>query len=147
MIVLLLLALLAQERAVLRVVGTKISAPNAMVKPIMVTVTIRNESKLLIDGLTVRVVLTPMYRTGQRGKPPGGEREPVDTMFEPWVLDAPVPPLSPGQTRSLVVETPFLARTAFTTTGQVFTVENLIPNLKRTVPVHVDVELILSPSS
>jgi hypothetical protein len=144
---LVLLALLAQEAPALRLVSTKIWAPNQTIKPIFVTLNVRNESPQPVGGAIARVVLTPMYRTGQRGVAPGGAREPVTTMFEPWTLEAPVPLLAPGQARTLVLETPFLARSAFSTSGRTFTVENLIPNLKRTVPIHVDVELILTPPS
>ncbi len=149
MIWLALLALLAQDASTLRLVSTKIWAPNQTIKPILITLAVRNETPQPVGGAIARVVLTPLFKTGQRGKAPGAEREPVATMFEPWTLEAPVPLLAPGQTRNMVLETPFLARSAFSTSGHLFTVENLIPNLKRTVPIQVDVELIMAaaPSS
>ena len=143
-LLLVLLGLLAQQTPELRLVSTKIWAPNQTIKPILITLTVRNETPNTLHGALARLVLTPLYRTtGSRGQAPGAKREVTPSMLEPWTLDAPVPALTPGQTRSLVVETPFLARSAFSTSGRLFTVENLIPNLRRTVPVQVEVELIL----
>ena len=140
---LLLLALLAQANPTLRLVSTKIYAPNETIKPILIMLTVRNESPAPLAGAVARVKLTPLYRGGTRGYAPGAAREQSPTMLEPWDLEAPLPTLAPGQTRSIILETPFLARGAFSTSGRTFTVENLIPNLKRTVPIQVDVQLVV----
>lgn len=141
----LLLLAMAVETNGMRVLETQVYAPNETpIKPIHIRVTVLNETKEAIERPTVKLTLRPsMKLVGPRGYPPGGRdtdpREP--TVFDPQVMEKEIEVLYPGRERTVSFTTPYLSANGFRSNRKFFTVENLIPNLRRSVVIHYDVEV------
>jgi hypothetical protein len=114
----LLAAGLSAQPSDIRVVGTKIYAPNEMVKPIYVDVTVKNMSNTVEEDRWVHVRFVPNKPSSYR-RPVDGDRD----VFSPVDLEKELGSINPGESRTIRFRSPYLAKNAFNTTGRSFRTE------------------------
>lgn len=123
----------------LRVVKSKTFAPSEIVKPICVEVEFTNDGQNPIVGAELVLRMVPQYRTAYEAPVP------TEGYLAPQEMRFPVEPLKPGQRTSAMFQTPYFARSAFSSSKSSFLVENIVPGLCESVTVRYVILIVPPP--
>ena len=117
----------------------------SMIKPISVDVFVSNDGKASALDVEIFLQLVPEDIGRMRPYPPGGnENSPHEpTLLDPVELDTRIDELYPGRSRKLTFSTPYYAVEGFRNDHGYFMVQNLVPNLRKSVSVSYKISVKL----
>lgn len=117
-----------------RIASHRAWAPNEIVRPIRIEVVVSNDGELPAEEYALRLTLTPDVSPElKRGAT-------AATMLDPFEYVQEVRHLGPRESVKVEFETPYFATAPFERRGS-FLVDNLIPNIRRSIRVNYRVTL------